>query len=430
MNKAFVYIFIFISTIGISQPNPHAIDKYSFIHYSKNILNLYGSESEFEKVFLVLDSLQTEGKGNLNVLHFGDSHIQADYFSGKMRRNFYEYFFGADGSRGYVFPYDVAGTNNPSNYYTNKTGSWSACKNISKTHVCDLGVSGMSLITYSPYASLEFFQRSWDNYPIYKFDVIKVFHKFGENSFAIVPETDAKIIDTIFDEEHGYTQFVFDSAVTAIKLRFQKQDSLQTNFEYYGISLESSWPGITYSALGVNGADTDDWLRCDLFNQHLQGISPNLVIISLGTNDGYVKYFSEALFTEQYDSLVRKVKRILPDAAIILTTPGDNYRYKRYLNKNTEKTQRIIHQIAQKNKCAVWDFYTIMGGQNSIVLWNNKGLTAKDRLHYSRKGYELQGDILFSAFMKAYDIHLESQKKNYPQSVIPIPLQNPQDIRP
>ena len=43
-----------------------------------------------------------------------------------------------------------------------------------------------------------------------------------------------------------------------------------------------------------------------------------------------------------------------------------------------------------------------MGGYGSILDWFKKGLTAKDKLHFSRKGYELQGELLYRALQNGY----------------------------
>jgi hypothetical protein len=43
-----------------------------------------------------------------------------------------------------------------------------------------------------------------------------------------------------------------------------------------------------------------------------------------------------------------------------------------------------------------------MGGSGVINKWALKGLTSKDKLHLSRKGYEIQGSLLYAAIMNAY----------------------------
>jgi hypothetical protein len=43
-----------------------------------------------------------------------------------------------------------------------------------------------------------------------------------------------------------------------------------------------------------------------------------------------------------------------------------------------------------------------MGGTGVINKWALKGLTSKDKLHLSRKGYELQGLLLHAAILNAF----------------------------
>lgn len=396
---------------------PHDVWHYDFIHYEKNRIQYFGDSSAYKKIFTTLDSIALYGEGNLNVLHIGDSHIQADYFSGKMRTNLQQSIKGGESSRGFVFPYSVAKTNNPPNYYQYYSGQWSACKNIQKNETCDIGLGGITLETQTPGACIEYKLRRGE-YLHYSFNRVKIFHGMDTARFDVVFENDALIEDIVVNEKLGYTEYIMSAYLDSVKIRFVQNRALQNHFTLFGVSLESDEPGITYSATGVNGSEVGSWLRCNKLNDHLMAMNLDWIIISLGTNDGYMKYFSPDLFYINYDSLIRQIKTVAPNAAILLTTPGDNYRYKRYLNSNTEKTRDIIIEVAKKHNISVWDFHTIMGGLNSISLWYSKGLTAGDKLHYSKKGYLLQGDLLYSAFMKSYDLHLEHVKKEFPMPQI------------
>jgi len=403
---------------------PHDVWHYDFIHYNKNKIQYFGDSSAYQRIFTTLDSIALYGEGKLNVLHIGDSHIQADYFSGRMRTNMQQSIKGGESSRGFVFPYSVAKTNNPANYYEHYSGQWNVCKNIQKYETCDIGIGGITLETNSAGAYIEYKMREGE-YAHYTFNRVKIFHEMDTSCFDIIFENDALVIDTIINERLGYTEFVMSSNLDSVKMRFVKNRPSQDHFKLFGVSLETDEPGITYSATGVNGAEVGSWLRCNKLNDHLEAMNLDWIIISLGTNDGYMKYFSPEQFYVNYDSLIRQIKTVAPQAAILLTTPGDNYRYKRYLNYNTKKTRDIILKVAKKHNISVWDLHTIMGGLNSISLWYSKGLTAGDKLHYSKKGYLLQGDLLYSAFMKSYDLHLENVKKEFPMPQIQVEYTKP-----
>ena len=67
-----------------------------------------------------------------------------------------------------------------------------------------------------------------------------------------------------------------------------------------------------------------------------------------------------------------------------------------------------IYKIAEKRNCAVWDLYEVMGGFTSMKLWLKAGLATNDKIHFSTNGYTLQGDLLFNAFLSAYDKNIDS----------------------
>ena len=50
-----------------------------------------------------------------------------------------------------------------------------------------------------------------------------------------------------------------------------------------------------------------------------------------------------------------------------------------------------------------WNWFQIMGGTGVVNKWAIKGLTSKDKLHLSRKGYEIQGALLHAAILKAFN---------------------------
>jgi hypothetical protein len=108
------------------------------------------------------------------------------------------------------------------------------------------------------------------------------------------------------------------------------------------------------------------------------------------------------------------IRAAVPDAAILLTVPNDSYLQRRYLNRNTQKVRDVIMSLAGEWDCGVWDFYSIMGGLNSIWVWNRYGLARRDRIHFTRKGYILMGDLFFNAFLRTYDDYIE---QDYPGQV-------------
>lgn len=387
------------------QTTPHDFERFGIIDTSLNRLQIFGGADKLDYTFSQLSSLAIRGEGRVNILHLGDSHIQADYFSGKMRDHFSRFIAGGEASRGFIFPYTMAATNNPANYQVWYSGEWSSCRNIQKKRNCGLGLSGASVSTVSPNARMTISQKGGEH-KVYGFDRVKIYHKIDSASFSIRLLNNVKVLSTADFPDAGYTEITFDRMQDTLRIEFAQYRPEQTFFELHGLSLETSEDGITYSATGINGADVPSWLGCPLLGVQIASLKPDIIIISLGTNDGYNTAFNAKTFYTKYDTLLLRIEASAPNALILLTTPGDNFRGRTHLNENTELTRLLLANLAEAHRCVLWDFYSAMGGASSMLQWQSVGLSSSDRIHLTKAGYLLQADMLFSALIKEYDRYI------------------------
>ena len=242
----------------------------------------------------------------------------------------------------------------------------------------------------------------------YDFNRVRVFYLADTLSFECSLHC-ATTVTGIDRKKPGCTTYFLDTHSDSLTLRLEKTNNLQQRFTLLGISLETDDPGLIYHTAGVNGAKLPSFLRCSLLPDHLAILSADLVILSLGTNDAYTRYFDPEIYRQNYDTLIRKIRSVLPEAAILLTVPNDGYLYRRYTNPNTEQIRKVILNLGREHQCGVWDFYGIMGGLNSIIVWQRFGLAKRDRIHFTREGYRLMGDLFFNAFLKSYDDYIEKK---------------------
>ena len=389
------------------QEFPYQIPEYDFIRYDSNRFRFYGDSGAYQQFLSSFSTLIREGRGQLSVVHIGGSHLQADIYSDRIRNRFQTFQPGINGGRGFIFPYAVARTNNPTNYRVRYTGRWSACRNTLENRDCLLGLSGMSVSTDDPAASITITFPP-GNGVSYDFNRVRIFHVADSFSFDCRVHCSAGVSGT--DLTHpGCTTFLLDAYVDSLVVCLERTGEHQRHFTLLGISLETDDPGLVYHTAGVNGAKITSFLRCTLLPDHLACLSADLVILSLGTNDAYTRHFNTEKYRQQYDSLIREVRAAVPGAALLLTVPNDGYLYRRDVNPNTEKVREVIRELGRTYGCGVWDFYGIMGGLNSIVVWQQFGLAKRDRIHFTRNGYLLMGDLFFNAFLKSYDDYLEKQ---------------------
>ncbi|MFC1731178.1 GDSL-type esterase/lipase family protein [candidate division KSB1 bacterium] len=383
INKFFFVIIWFLIIVwplseSSAQDYPYDIDQYAFINYKHNKLDFYGDSIFFENLFLNLNNLVIYGFGQMNIIHIGGSHIQADIFSGRIRQRLQTFYPGLNAGRGFVFPYRVAKTNTPVNYYVRYTGNWESCRNVEKIKNCNLGLSGISVTTFDSISTIQIILKD-KNYLHYEFNRLKIFQELDSLSFSVFlnnPNINYTVID---DYSCGCKVFILDDYIDTLSLRIVKTNEFQRAYTLYGISLETDDPGIVYHSIGVNGASVPSYLRCNMFNQHLQALNPDLTILSIGINDAYTRDFKPEIFERNYDSLLTKIREVAPNAPIILTVNNDSYLYRRYTNTNVIKVREVMVNLSKKHHCAVWDLHTIMGGLNSIVYWNLLGLAKKDK---------------------------------------------------
>jgi lysophospholipase L1-like esterase len=385
-----------------SRPRKNENTDNSFIYYGN-------AEKTYASFFQSLNKLILKGEGTINIVQIGDSHIQAGFFPEEMRKEFAAFISSGCGARGLIFPYRIARTNNPADYSVRYTGKWEHCRNVELTKTCSLGLTGIVVRTRDTLAGMTFHFK--ENATFREFNFIRIFHDPSDTNFRFDFPGLAGMYHSLLPVRTGYTDIRFDSIIhDSLKIRIVRKDTAGNYFTLYGIDFENEDPGIVYSASGVNGAEVTSFLRCDQLKEQLGILKPGWVIISLGTNDAYPVHFNKDEFTGNYVELIKRIREAAPGVPVLLTVPGDSYRRHRSDNPNMEKAREAILETAKQTGCAVWDFYSLMGGPKSIMNWYKDGLVARDKLHFDKQGYIIQADLLFEAFMNAYSSFIDQSE--------------------
>jgi lysophospholipase L1-like esterase len=353
------------------------------------------------------DRLIKREVSKVNIVHIGDSHIQADVLTHRTRTMLQKTF--GNGGRGFIFPYRLIRSNSPLNLKIRKGGQWDGCQSTRSRDHCNFGITGASAATFDSAAYLMINPNRYDDMD-YSFDRMKLFHYRTPHNFDVLFRgTDSVILETDIQPLAKSTSLVtFRSHQDSFLLTFDKAKR-QNMFQLFGMSLENNNPGVLYHAIGLNGAYLNSYLRNQFFDEQLQQLNPDLIIISLGTNDGYMSdsRFCIDCFRDRYRKLLKNIRVKNPNASILLTTPGDYYRKRRYHNKNNFNIVAVIKALSEEFNTGVWDFNSIMGGEYSIRTWHRNGLSQNDLIHYTLEGYLVQGELLYEALMDSYEQRFE-----------------------
>ncbi|HWB63090.1 MAG TPA: GDSL-type esterase/lipase family protein, partial [Chitinophagales bacterium] len=191
-----------------------------------------------------------------------------------------------------------------------------------------------------------------------------------------------------------------------ILLKTTKTDTIQNNGMVFGLDLENDSSGIVFSAVGVNGAEAFEYVAARYFAEETQVINPQLFIISLGTNEAQRRPFDKELTEARLDSLVKQLRTYNPTVPIILTTPPDSYFHYKYYNTAVAAIHSMYVEYAKAHNIAVWDLYSVTGGYKSCYMWKHYGLMRRDGVHFTRGGYEFQGNLFYEALIKSYNSYV------------------------
>lgn len=446
-------------------------------------------------VFEKLYKLEKESVNKVNIVHVGDSHVQADIFTNVIRQLFQARF--GNGGYGFTFPYSLAKTNGTNYIKYTSNSVWNSRRNIYPvTDVC-VGLSGIGLYTNNPD-----FEINISINPLYTFNKIKLLHPNQDAAFKInLPNTnyqnivakDAKTIvrDSSHHEENkseikneNFIIHKVDSKETLYRIsknynvpveKIKEINNLSTNtirvgmdlklpkkeeaqsevkstpkvikeeskkniqeknilshskeyesefilpiatnelviypgkkeseYNLNGIILENDKSGVIYHSIGVNGTKVSDYNKYPMFFDQFTALSTDLLIISLGTNEAFNKW-TTPYFISQMQIFIDKVRKSNPQMVILLMTPPPSLFKRRTPNTFAEGYGEALKQLKD---CVVWDLLNKLGGTNAPLEKDFAPLMAKDKVHYTREGYEKQGELFAADFLAAYDNYVKGR---------------------
>ena len=412
--------------------------------------------------YLKLHQLEMIKKGKINIVHIGDSHIQADLFTAKIRSDLQSVF--GNGGFGFTFPYSVAKTNNSAPIRYAAAGNFQSYRNIYADLSKPVGLSGIALETNAADFAIQLNVKD----TAFEFTKLKVITPQNANLFAVsvanknivierqVPKAITHKIKS--GEVLGSIANKYNVSITALKsanglknnniragksLKIPSQGTqsktttkteyipipLEVSAHYYeynsenplnkiaivpnagaanfalnGLVLENENAGVIYHSIGVNGAKGVDFNKFPLFNEQLAALHPDLVIISLGTNESFDRQSKEFYF-EQLEQMIAGIKEKSPEAGILVMTSPPSVLHRKFQNTYIEEYAAAIQVNAPILDYAIWDLLHVFGGNKAISRNAAKGYMAKDKVHYSKAGYEKQADLFFEAFMQSYELY-------------------------
>lgn len=138
-------------------------------------------------------------------------------------------------------------------------------------------------------------------------------------------------------------------------------------------------------------------------SQYLATNLPDLMIISLGTNDAYSGVALDVMSSQMRD-LIQLVKAASPNTVLLFTTPPDELKPipTRDGNDRLQQVRQTIINNCIADTIPYWNLYFIMDGNGTMRTWQRWGFAATDNVHYTPNGYTIFGRLLAEAIFGYY----------------------------
>ena len=359
------------------------------------------------------------------ILHIGDSHTSADFFTGELRRRLQERY----GQRG--VGYTTAGKPHigvrSSSLKITTSSGWSY-RSIQKRDAQPekFWLSGYDAIATSPGETMTFASER----PI-PFDRVEIEAVSQPGGAAIDIAIDGQV-EKHLDLEASQTLPVHLDIPAPRPGAELREVSITTAGEgaalIASMSIRKGGRGLTYNSVGYVGATVDvlNKIPEDMLASDLRRIKPQIVVLSFGTNEAANDDLDLAIYSNSYEQVVKKIKSDLPDAVIVMILPPDfnllttgcakdkvatatcTSESRSFTASNASQVPTDKHQcvwrtpaklaevrkaqlkIAEQYGLAYWDWASIMPDECGAHAWYTASppLMSRDHVHFTALGYK------------------------------------------
>jgi len=379
-------------------------------------------DSSYSALDAFFEAVERDKK--IHVLHYGDSQIEGDRISGYLRQHL-QTDFGGSGA-GFIIPVKVNGIEQA--IRVENKGDWKRYtlfgnrnKKVKHRKYGPL----LQFVRYAPIvdsltndstiyeASLIFKPNAGGYGSSYRFNTVKLCYGnlkrpilvqlYDGDEFLTMKTLNPTLVEQI-------ESFELAAQPKELVVEFTGKDSP----DIYGLSFESQ-QGIWVDNVPMRGSSGTDIASSSL--GHLSALYKNLnvklLIYEFGVNvvpyitDNY-SYYEQWVYQQ-----LHFLKQANPDMSILVVGVSDmsmNTDSGLVSYPNIEAIRNAQKKAAFKAGCAFWDTYQAMGGQNSMPVWVNSGLAAKDYTHFAPQGASKIAKMLYNAIYNDY-IRFKKNKK-------------------
>ncbi len=339
---------------------------------------------------------------HVRVLWLGDSHGQADFWSGRLRTRLAERF--GDAGPGFLF----TGYKNyrHDGVKLDVAGRWRMLpKSPVSTRRQGDGVFGLGGLAFEPRSGEARFAAVVGEGAAGRRFTLDVCHRFtapsgsltirfegddGAQSVTVTPNDSAN--DGLLHAVHR---------IRAGRVELVPRGATQLCGAVVESELEppGAGPGVVVDTLAINGARVGTalaWER-DPWAAEVARRSPALVIIEYGTNEAGDPSPPYEAVGRQIGELVDRIRTAAPGADCLVVSPTDRAD----AEERTSAMRDAMRSAAASNGCAWFDAWELLGGRGATTRLAKEAppRAQPDGVHLTPRGYRALGDALYEAIV-------------------------------
>jgi lysophospholipase L1-like esterase len=352
--------------------------------------------------------LAEEKKGQARIVFYGASHVAADIYTDVLRTRL-QTRFGEAGAGFAHAARPLPHYHHPDLTFETSTG-WTGVHVKGSTPEPDhYGLAGMYVVSANrkpgrssfatrAHAGLSGFASEFDLY-YWK-------HPDGGRLKVTIDGKTHDVTTESASAGPGYQHFALADGAHRFELTTRGDGPVRL----FGVSLERTVSGVILDTLGIPGARVANQLLWDdtLYREQLAMRKPNLVVLAYGTNESGDDGQPIEEYAADLRRVVSRVRQVAPQASCLLIGPSDRpHPTDEGTYTDRPRTGRIVatqKQVSAEFGCGFFDMVAFMGGPLSMLQWvsGEPPLGASDHVHFTPRGYEAFGNVLYEALLAGY----------------------------
>lgn len=368
--------------------------------------------------FKKLESISSK-KSTIRILHYGDSQIEGDRITAYMRQRL-QNIFGGNGP-GFipvkpVYEQVSAKVENADNWSRYAVFDPSKAKQANRKFGLFQSYSRFTPQQIDSLADNTIKHSSWVTIGKHKMatgnarNFKKMTLHYGNLLNSLLMEVkvgDSLLVSDTLIADGGYHSYPITFKKTPVDIKYTFTGTSSADF--YGFTLDGGY-GLGVDNVAMRGAIGTHFTSTDfkLNAEMAKALNVQMVIMQFGGNTvPYLKNEKQIVsYVDDLRSQIKMIRRLNPDMTILFIGPADmstriNGEFQTF--PLLENLIDAIRQMCLTNDIPYWDTYQAMGGRNSMIKWSERGMVAKDYVHFSPRGTKLISEAFVRALLWEYN---------------------------